>query len=57
MGELKYQKLKGRNREELIREIEPAHSKTPNEKWYVNYDKIFWERKKTNDESSTKKKK
>jgi hypothetical protein len=35
-----------KNREKLIRERVPIHSKTPNELWYKNYDRIFKKRKR-----------
>lgn len=30
-----------KNREKLIREREPAHSRTPNQNWYDHFDEIF----------------
>ena len=35
-----------KNREELIREREPIHSKTPNQNWYDHYDKTFRKKKR-----------
>jgi hypothetical protein len=35
------QKQLEKNREQLIRERTPIHSKNPNKNWYDNYDRIF----------------
>ena len=47
---LKYFPHKGRNREELIREQVAPHSKTPNDNWYDNYDRIFKQKRKVTNE-------
>jgi hypothetical protein len=44
--ERKKQKQLEKNREELIRERTPIHSKVPTDKYYNNYDKIKWNHKK-----------
>jgi len=35
------QKQLEKNREQLIRERTPIHSKVPSKNWYDNYDRIF----------------